>query len=305
MANPTRQAVGDARASNVDDADLELVAAITSLSPRAVAARCNKAHGNTRLRVVFADHWPTSAEDLGDLTIALARDAGLAPEIAAASELDSRQVEQRLQGVAGRTLVHNAFPELVQQEDGTEEPDEDGNNEDDEQEDDDPDDDRGEGRRNDEELVDLTDAALLGAVRGAAARRSPPLVRWLAPQIGWTFGRVTAALRKSHGNVLLANLFGDDWPSSLRPDSAPALGALRAAVARRSRPLVVWIARHTGKSADDVSRALAGSPGNTTLKNLFPLLSVSKPPRPPHPHPGDKARRRRGSAGEAPGWSRR
>jgi hypothetical protein len=100
--------LGDLTVSQIDeDVDGRLVAAATDLTIQTVRRRLREAHGNMLVRNVFQRDWPYDADALGRCTIALARDAGLAPEVAGATGLSGRVVGRRLSadGEPGATIT--------------------------------------------------------------------------------------------------------------------------------------------------------------------------------------------------------
>jgi hypothetical protein len=126
IETPMPPRLGDITASSATDEDFLLLTGVTDLSERTVRRRCGEVHGNTLLRNLFDREWPHEAEDLAQCTVALARDAGLALEIAEAAGLSERTVSKRLVEAAGQTLVGTLIPELFDEDDeGDDEEDED------------------------------------------------------------------------------------------------------------------------------------------------------------------------------------
>lgn len=92
------------------DQELELaIAEVTGLSRLQVKRRLSEVHGRQQVRNVFVDEWPRGAGQLAHLRTSLVRRAGLWEELAIATGLSEFQVEQRLSGVHGRTLMRNVL----------------------------------------------------------------------------------------------------------------------------------------------------------------------------------------------------
>ena len=86
-----------------------MVADVVGLEVEEVQARMEEAHGRTRLDTLFAEEWPSEAEDFEGKSAAWARDHGLDEELAAITGLTARTVRGRLKKASGRTHVQNVF----------------------------------------------------------------------------------------------------------------------------------------------------------------------------------------------------
>ncbi len=94
-----------------DEELTETIADVVGLEPSAVEARMEEAHGRTRLDTLFAEEWPSEAEDFEGKSAAWARDHGLDEELAAITGLTARTVRGRLKKASGRSHVQNVFAE--------------------------------------------------------------------------------------------------------------------------------------------------------------------------------------------------
>jgi hypothetical protein len=244
-----------------------------------VARRCREAHGNMLLRNVFQAHWPCDAEDLEDCTVALARDAGLDPEIADVTGLSERTVTRRLRGERGNMLVGNAFPELHADDD----------EEDDVEED--ADDDDGvpstlteEQKEHAGSLTEASDLVLLGETHVASARSSSMML-WLAQRLGRTPRKMRGLLQRTHGRTLLRNALADVWPVQIGDDAPQMLGDMSVAAVLRSVSLVCWIARTCRTDFDEVAKLLVEADGHRLVRNVL-VPWTDAPVLPPSPPAG-------------------
>lgn len=103
------KSIGDLTVSEARSEDLALLLAnLLGLSQRKVNGILNRTHGNTLLRKAFEDSW---TDGIGSLRSSVAREWGLAVEIAAITDKRPQGVSRRLNGAHGRTLVKNLFEE--------------------------------------------------------------------------------------------------------------------------------------------------------------------------------------------------
>ena len=264
--------LGDITIASATEQDLSLVEAVTGLGPRVVRRRAEGARGNTLIRNVFGDEWPYSADALGSLTVAVARDAGLVPEIAHVTGLSDLAVTRRLNNTHGKTLVVNAFEELPGDE----------ANDDEEQGDaDDTDDDATE----DDEAPDDGDfdaddpLALLGAVRVAAIRRARDFLAWLAAAANMEGALLQRRVSRTHGNTRVSSLLGARWPVQISEGAAEVLGTLRASAVRRSPPLAAWVALEFQVDRADVEVAVEEADGNALIRNVLAPAARTRRPK--------------------------
>lgn len=255
-----RVSLGDVTAANTADDDLHLVCAITGLSLRTVRRRWRAAHGNTLLRNVYAEVWPHDDASVGQLTLAVARDADLVAEIQALTGLSARAIRRRLNAKHGKMLVGTAFPELY--EGAGESTSQTGRNPNDE-------------RVTSETLPEASELELLGAARVISARSSV-MTRWLARQVGWGEPRMRQLLEVTHGATLIKNVLGDYWPIPIGRDVRDMLGDMRVAPLRRSPSLVLWVARLLGRPDDATARLIERARGTTTVGSVFPGLCAPR-----------------------------
>jgi hypothetical protein len=105
------EVLGDRNVADIrtDDRVAEQIAQLTNLQLALVKERIGAAHGRKLVRNLFDAEWPWSAEALGRLTAAFAREVGLHGEIKRALSVTQNLVTRRLNDVAGKTLVRNAF----------------------------------------------------------------------------------------------------------------------------------------------------------------------------------------------------
>lgn len=277
--------LGDLTASNVDDAHLDLVVALTGLTMQTVRRRIREAHGNTLVRNVFWRDWPNNVDHLRGYTIALARDTGLAPEIASATGLSERTVIKRLATERGNMLVANAFAELeIDDEAGEQYDDEAGEDQDESRERDETEDGGEEDAKDATTHVASPEVDLLGAAHVVSAR-SKPMTAWLAAQLGWPQRKMAVLLRKTHGRTLLRNALSDEWPIENAAGSRAMLGEMRVAAVRRSASLVAWVARVLDGSTSEIAREIRAADGNMLVKNLYSQWPVTGGPAPPRARP--------------------
>lgn len=272
--------LGDITAASFDERDVPLLAQVLDLGVPTVRRRLRDAHGNTLVRNVFERNWPYDAEELEGHTVATAREAGLATEIAVVTGLSERAVKRRLTTTRGNMLVGNAFPELYEDEADLD------TGEGDDEEDDDPyegadlsperdgEGEAGEGRRvdaaddDDDPMTTWSDADLLGETRIVSARAAP-MTTWLAQQLGWSGRKVRALLGRTHGRTLLRNALGGDWPIEASVGSRAMLGDMRVASVRRSASLIAWVARIAGRPTTTVAHDIHSVDGHTLVKTLY------------------------------------
>ena len=168
------------------------IASVTGQTVRAVSRTLDATHGKTHLRAAFDDVWPARSVEFSKLTAAAATAMGLEEDIAAILDLTPRQVRGRLNRVGhGKTLVGTIFAAdwPVAEESSIEEE---------------------EVSEGEDAAEDEAQAPDLGSMNVARARRLD-LSGAIADRTGLGLRRVRALLRGAHGNVQLANLFGDDW----------------------------------------------------------------------------------------------
>jgi hypothetical protein len=181
----------------------------------------------------------SEVDELGDATVAVARDENLAPEIAPVLGLRVKRVRRVLESVHGSTLVRNAFADVWPDED--------------------------EATASDE-AEDLGDATV-------AAAREEGLASQIAKLTGLRTSDVRAELEQAHGRSLVRNVFEEDWPNAVAgddiesDDDLEALGEFTVAEARR---FVREIAQMTRLRPSQVRRVLDATHGKTLLRNAFP-----------------------------------
>jgi len=86
---------------------------------------------------------------------------------------------------------------------------------------------------------------------------------------GVTERTVVRRLNSAHGNMLVARVFEDDWPTT-----PLALGSLTVATAARAN-LEVEVAELTGLGVRAVRNRFSKTRGNTLLRNALPELSAA------------------------------
>jgi hypothetical protein len=122
MGRVDTDGLGDATVAVAREDDLAPeIAAVIGFRVRRVRRQLERTHGSTLVRNAFVDAWPAgeaedgseadSSEELGDTTVAVARDDGLAPQIAKLTGLRTSDVRATLDEAHGRALVHNIFDE--------------------------------------------------------------------------------------------------------------------------------------------------------------------------------------------------
>src|SRR5688572_4287820 len=113
-------AIGDQKVSAARDENLAPeIAGLLGLRVRRVRRILVNVHGSTLVRNAFGDVWPEEDDtdqsdktiDLGDATVAAARNDGLAPEISRVTGLRTSDVRRELERTHGRALVRNVFEE--------------------------------------------------------------------------------------------------------------------------------------------------------------------------------------------------
>jgi hypothetical protein len=228
LANLT---VADARDRNL----IVDLAAVTGLSEASIRRRFEAAHGRTLLSNCFEDRWPPapSAEILGLLNVADARERGLVAAIAEVTGMTPKGVVRRLNAVHGRTLLANCFSDRWPEENNL--------------------------------LLDANELAELNVAE--ALRRD--LTEDIAEITGLSEAAVRGRLDNSHGRTLLLTCFDDHWPHAARePLGANELSKLRVADAQRE-DLVASLAELTGLSEMGVRRRLNANHGRTLLTTCF------------------------------------
>ncbi|MFT3769600.1 MAG: hypothetical protein QM820_29545 [Minicystis sp.] len=248
-------ALGDMTAARVRNSGAETIrkiAELTGHSEATVARRLDDAHGKTRVRNLFEDTWPMSAEQLGGLRARQARDCGLFPEIARVTGLDERITWAVLDEGDGRMAVRNLFggvwPDENDEETGSSVERDDADAQADEEED-------LEGEDEDVALGDMT----VARVRDGGAET----VRRIAELTGYSETIVTRWIGDSHGATRVRNLFEDTWPTG-----EDQLGGLRVRQARECG-LYPEIARITGQPPQVVQSWLEEGDGRMAVRNLF------------------------------------
>lgn len=99
--------LGDLTVSDARNEELaSLLANLLGLSTRQVNRVLKNSHGNSLLRTAFGEAW---ADGIGSLRSSVAREWGLASEIAVITNKRAQGVGRRLNRAHGRTLVRNLF----------------------------------------------------------------------------------------------------------------------------------------------------------------------------------------------------
>ena len=267
--------LADIRCSEVEDADVPLLATITQLSEATVRRRLRSTHGNVLVVNAFADEWPIDHDALAPLTVASARNAVLDEEIAAATGLGVRAVRNHLEREHGKTLLSNAFPELAEDDE---------DDEDDEEEEDEDEDDEDEGDEEDDgspagwtRFADgrkkFSTLELIESLPAVAVRRSDDFIGWIASVIGMTKSAATRRLRSVHGRTMLKTVFDGRWPPRRLGDiPRESIGSTRCSRVRRSPPFIRLVADLAGVAPKDTYDRLRDAPGNARVDTVFPEL---------------------------------
>lgn len=279
--------LGDLRVTQLHDDDLPTLQAVTALSVAAIRKRVNRVHGNVLLRNVFADRWPVEPDELGTLSVSVARRAGLELELQGATGLGVRAVRNRLEKEHGKTLLANAFPELARAAGDGEPPYAPAP--------------KASGQGAEEGADPYLDPArsfawvdLLGAARLVAVRDDARLLDWLGTSLGMSSATARRRARDAHGRTSLRAAYAQHW-SARAFGEAPRelLGALSCASALRSSSLVRLVADLARVSPEQALDALQRSPADGTVGSVLPAVigparRVPSPPgrtpaRPPAP----------------------
>ena len=110
-ANMASLLIGDltVAAARGDDTIVEDIARFTALSKASVRASLDQEHGKTLIRNAFATCWPSLEDEVGNLTVAQARDFDAEERVAQITGLNAVTVTRRMNNVHGKTLVKNLF----------------------------------------------------------------------------------------------------------------------------------------------------------------------------------------------------
>ena len=100
-----------------DDNAQAVVAEVTGLSARVVRSRLSDAHGVIKVRNLFREDWPWTAQALADLNVALVRRAGLHEELRRLTKSSSHLITRRINESHGKTLVRNLFSDVWPEDD--------------------------------------------------------------------------------------------------------------------------------------------------------------------------------------------
>lgn len=96
-------------AARADDEVVDVIVEVTELSKASVRACLDREHGKTLVRNAFADHWPSLEDEVGDLTVAEARESDAKERIAQILGLSAATVARHMNDVHGKTKVRNLF----------------------------------------------------------------------------------------------------------------------------------------------------------------------------------------------------
>lgn len=151
------------------------IAEVTGYSLATVNRRLAELHGKTLVANAFAERWPGNEgiDELGNMTVAEARDRGMAAGIARITHLNLDDVVQQLGEFHGKMLVRNGFARV---------------------------------------WPGMHDTDWLGRM-SVAEVRDRGLEATIARLTGFTASTVERRLRDEHGKTLLRNLFDGQWPT--------------------------------------------------------------------------------------------
>lgn len=267
--------LAELRCSLVERQHIDLLAVVTQLTERTVARRIDNEHGNVLVGNAFAREWPEEPERLAALNVATARRADLERELVDATGLSSRTVRRRLEQQHGRTLLANAFPELL--EDAAAEPpsSREGGSEDE----------PGDGH---DYVPEPIETARIGTTRVSVVRDADSFVDWLASQIGVEVGVAARALQRAHGLAIIRTVFADRWPPSKPLHlSRAAVRDLEAGPVARASRLVYALAELAETAPATLKRRLAKAPPGARVPEVLGWSTTSVPPpsSPPPPPP--------------------
>ncbi len=263
--------LADLRCSLVEPRHVELLAAVTQLTERTVARRIEREHGNVLVVNAFANEWPEEPEQLAVLNVATARRADLVQELVAGTGLTRRTVRRRLEQEHGRTLLVNAFPELVSEDE-------------DEDQDDAPASSSGEDLDDeataDDYIPEPIETARIGTTRAAVVRDAPSFIAWLAPLLGIDVGHAKRELQRAHGLASVRSVFADHWPPTEPLKlSRSAVRDLRAGRLARASRLVYAIAEMAGITPAVLKRRVARAAPETPVPELLEWSTEPGPTR--------------------------
>jgi hypothetical protein len=294
--------LGEFRCSQVDDEDIALLVTVTGLREQTVRRRLDKAHGNTLVASAFDAEWPTSPEELAELTVATARRAGLDLELAKVTELGERAVRNRLEREPGQMLIVNAFPELPLEDDDDTEDDDDEDDDDSEDgveeeegegEDGDDDDESDEAADRDEVEHQFLDGRrrfdepdLVGGIRLGAVGSAPALLEWLAERADVEAATLRRRLAARHGHGDVQALLEREWPITVGVPPRTALASMSCSTVRSSFALVRWIAELCELAPRELLAQLEAVHGRTKISSVLPILSTVQPAPTPRPKQG-------------------
>jgi len=226
------------------------IAEVTGLSEAMVHRRLDEAHGNTLVRNLFEERWPSSEEEgddveidvdaLGEMTAAAAWTGDCEAKVAEVTGLSEATVHRRLEEAHGNMLVRNLFEERWPS---------------------------GEEEGDDDEI----DVDALGGMTAATARAGEREAK-IAGVTGLSEATVRRRLEEAYGNTRVCNVFEERWPSGEEESDdevdIATLGEMTSSAARAGG-CAADIASVTGLGEATVRRRLVEAHGKRLVRNVF------------------------------------